>query len=90
MTDPADIGFFTGLQAICAEADCIGDDCRAAIDRAVETRDALDMRAARQAFDALDAEVKDPILARLHQRMATDMSAIWNSLPLAPKTDRMT
>jgi hypothetical protein len=89
MPDPADLRFFTALQQVLAgtdSADCA--PCRAAVDTALATGDPLDLRAARHSLDALDPAARDRILAEVHARMASDLSAIWGALPHAGATRR--
>lgn len=88
MTDLADIRFFKALSAVCAKIEAVDQPCRDAIDRALETGDALDMRAARQAVDDLDDTTRDKVLANVHRQMATDLSAIWDALSAAPESSR--
>ncbi|MBF9035872.1 hypothetical protein HKCCE2091_16615 [Rhodobacterales bacterium HKCCE2091] len=88
MPDPADSRFFRALQVACKGVDGLGDECRAAIDTAAETGDPLDMREARLCLDALDDGVRDAILHRTHQAMATDLSAIWDMMGTAPGRQR--
>lgn len=81
MTDPADLRFFRALHRACAAAEGLDAACLAAIARAVETGDPLDLLAARRAFDALETAVKDRLLRQAHVAMATDLSAIWDMMP---------
>ncbi|ETA52075.1 hypothetical protein [Ponticoccus alexandrii] len=89
MLDPADTRFFTALQQVLAETDArTVKECRAAVDKAVASGAPLDLRAAWQSVDALSTETRDRIMAQVHARMASDLSAIWNFLPNAPDTPR--
>lgn len=88
MIDPMEIRFFKALQDVVSQEETPDSGLRAAIDRAVETATARDMVHAREAVDALDSAARDRILQQVHARMATDISAIWGSLPAAPKAQR--
>lgn len=87
MIDPVDKRFFDALDNVCAEMETVDQKCRDAIARARETGNPLDMRNARATVDDLDPAIRDRILAQVHRRMATDLSAIWDALPTAPKND---
>lgn len=88
MKTSADTRFFAALSEICAQTDSVDNTCRDLIAKAAKTGDPLDMRTARQSFDDLEDRLKDQILAQVHRRMATDISAIWSVLPNAPKSER--
>ena len=88
MLDPADTRFFQMLQQVCGQSDDVDQACRDAIDRAVSTGDQLDLRAAREAVDRLDAPLKETVLREVHLRMATDLSAVWDAMPGAPGKQR--
>ncbi|WP_116599739.1 hypothetical protein [Primorskyibacter marinus] len=83
MNDPADVRFFRALKQICSQSGDVDQSCREAIDRAVETGHSRDLLSARQSMDALDAALKDRLLQQAHLIMATDISAIWDALPMA-------
>ncbi len=79
MNDPTDTRFFNALQEVLSEsafANCA--ECRAAVDKAIQTSAPLDLREARLHIDALPGTLRDEILARVHARMASDLSAIWD------------
>lgn len=84
MVDPADIRFFQALKQVFSTVEANDHAVRNAIDRAIETGDPLDMRAARAALDQLDDELRTDLLRQAHFLMATDVSAIWDMLAGAP------
>ncbi len=88
MTDPADLRFFQALKDICNSTENVDQSCRDAIDRALETRDPLDMRSARKALERLDDTLKSDLFRQVHLRMASDLSAIWDSLPGKPGSNK--
>lgn len=88
MADPADLRFFQTLKDVCAAVDGVDQDCRDAIDRALNTGDPLDMLAARKALDRLEDPLKGDLFRQVHLRMVTDLSAIWDALPGAPGSGR--
>ncbi|MDW3224333.1 MAG: hypothetical protein R8G34_15875 [Paracoccaceae bacterium] len=88
MLDPADTRFFQFLKEACDAEGGVDQSCRDAVDRAVATGDPVDLRTARDAIDRLDVSLKDSVLQQVHQRMATDLSAIWDVLPGAPDKQR--
>ncbi|WP_417205152.1 hypothetical protein [Antarctobacter sp.] len=88
MTDPADIRFFQALKEVCDQTDAVDRTCRDTIDRAVATREPLDLRAARMAVDSLDDTTRDRVMRQVHQRMATDLSAIFDAMSGAPGRQR--
>ncbi len=88
MTEPTDFRFFRALKEVCSACDGVDQPCREAIDRALDTGDPLDMRAARKALENLDDPLKGDLLRQAHLRMVSDLSAIWEYLPGAPGTKR--
>ena len=88
MDDPADIRFFEALKAVCDRSENVDDTCRATIRRALDSGDPNDLRAARVALDGLDTSLKDSLLRQVHLLMATDLSAICDTLPGAPGRQR--
>ncbi len=88
MIDPTDLRFFQTLTALCDSVPGVDPETRAVFERAATTGDPVDLRAARLALDGLDAPVRDVMLSRLHQKMVTDLSAIWDSLPGATPPGR--
>lgn len=88
MNDPTDLRFFRALKDVCTTANGVDQSFCDAIDRALETGDPLDMRAARKALEKLDDPLKGDLLRQVHLRMVGDLSAIWDSLPAAPGNER--
>lgn len=88
MTDPADLRFFRALKDVCGATEGVEQSCREAIDRALETGDLLDMQAARKALEKLDVPLRGDVLRQVHLRMVSDLSAIWDALPMAPGNGR--
>lgn len=74
MTDTADIPFFEALRAAFRRSDEADECLGQAIDRALETES--------------PAALKDKLLRQLHLHRATDLSAIWDALPVAPRGNR--
>lgn len=81
MMDPVDTRFFTELGRVLAEIAPGETGLAQAIDRALASGAALDLRAARLALEGLEPALKDRLLGRVHARMASDLSAIWDFLP---------
>lgn len=88
MADDLDTRFFKALATACRAADAAEGPLGQAIDRALETGTPADMAAARGVFDATEPGLKDRLLRQAHLQMATDLSAIWDSLPGAPRGTR--
>ncbi len=88
MTDPIDIRFFQALREVCSQSESVDHNCRDALNSAVETPDLQNMQAARRAVDALHTPLRDEVMRQVHLRMATDLSAIWDSIPGAPGKQR--
>lgn len=89
MFDPADARFFAALQQVLAETE--GPDfahCREAAETALASRAPLDLLAARECVQALPDEPRDRVMAQVHARMASDLSAIWDFLPNAQDVPR--
>lgn len=86
MIDPTDIRFCQTLRQVCDQVDGVDPACRDLVDRAIEMRNPDHLRAARQSLDALDADVKDRLLLRVHARMATDVTGLIEALrgPFGP------
>lgn len=80
MIDSADIRFFQTLKTVCSQTEGVDKTCQQAIQRALETGDPQDLRAARQTLDLLDGPLKDHLLQQVHRLMATDLSAIWDAM----------
>lgn len=89
MIDPTDIRFFRALQQVLAQDPAPElAACRSAVDHAIATALPQDLRAARLSLEALGDAARDRVMAQLHARMASDLSAIWDVLPLAPNGQR--
>lgn len=88
MIDPADIRFFQALQQVCRQTDGVDQSCQNAIGHAIKTGDPHDLRAARQAVDSLDQRTRDQVMRQVHQRMATDLTAILDAMSGAPGRQR--
>ncbi len=89
MNDPADTRFLSALQLALADSDdpdC--ERCSAAVNQALATGAPPDLRAARISMDSLPDQLRDRIMAQVHARMASDLSAIWDLMPGAPRTRR--
>ncbi|WP_323781162.1 hypothetical protein [Leisingera sp.] len=80
MNYPADIRFFQTLKEVCSRTEGFDNTCLAAIERALETGDPLDLHAALRALDELNDPQKEEIMRQAHLRMAMDISAIWDEL----------
>ncbi|MEM8957118.1 MAG: hypothetical protein AAGC86_04800 [Pseudomonadota bacterium] len=88
MIDPTDIRLFTALKRVCGDIEGVDQACRDAVEQAISTGDPLDLRAARDALDRLDGPLKETVFRKVHQQMATDLSAVWDALPGAPGKQR--
>lgn len=83
MIDPTDKRFFLALRDICQAMENLDQDSVKSFDRAVETDRPEDLKSALNALESLDYSLKNQILREIHLRMATDISAIWDALPMA-------
>jgi len=89
MPGPFDTRFFATLAEVAARTLDAQDSYVETARKAAESGDPEDLRAARQALDALPAVQRDRLLAETHRRLATDLSAIWQQLPGAAPGTRM-
>lgn len=89
MLSPFDTRFFAALAEAAAETLPPGDACTEAARQAARTHDPDDLRNARQRIDDLPAAERERLLADVHRRLATDLSAIWDQLPGAAFGGRM-
>lgn len=89
MLDPNDIRFLQALRQVCGQIDGLEPTFRDLVERAIETGNPDDMRTARHALDALNTDVKDRILSRVHHAMATDITAILDALQGTPGPGRL-
>lgn len=80
MLDPVDRKFFEALAAESAARMGAGSACEQAARTALATGRPQDLRAARQAVDGLEPDIRDPLLRAVHRRLATDLSAIWDRM----------
>lgn len=85
---PVDRRFFEALKLACQNVDNVDQTCRDAIDRAVQTGDAVDRQNARNALNGLDVSTRDTLFRTVHMQMATDLSAIWDMYPGARSKGR--
>lgn len=87
MMDPVDTRFFTLLVQVLADealpTDSVTEAVAEAAKRALESGAPLDLLAARRALEAMEPALKDRVLGRVHARMASDLSAIWDQMPQA-------
>lgn len=88
MMDPFDTRFFGTLGKVCAETPGLDPAFAATVAAAVETGDPQDLRAARLAFDRLDAATRDRVMREVHRKLAMDIGGLWDSLPTAPTRQR--
>lgn len=84
-----DTRFFATLAEVAAHTLDPQDSYIEIARKAAETDNPEDLRAARQALDALPAERRDRLMAETHRRLATDLLAVWDQLPGAPAGSRM-
>ena len=88
MIDPTDARFFIALNELVDRDNAGCAALLAAVDRAIASGEPLDFLAARDALNALDDGTREDLLRQVHHRMATDLSAIWDSLPGALSRQR--
>ncbi len=80
--------FFEELSLVSAEVAGPDSAVAKATRMAVETPSPTNFVKAQEALALVPEDLREEILQKVHARMASNIEAIWDQLPNAPKTDR--